>query len=136
MSDEEEERIKAKILKSGFGQAKSETQPIRSFEPVALTDANFGEFVKTNQKAVIDCWAEWCYPCKIISPVVEQLAKEYAGEVAFGKLNVDENQATALDYNIMSIPTLLVFKGGELVDRVIGAMPKQMLDQKLKSILN
>ena len=136
MSDEEEERIKAKILRSGLGQVKNETQPYKSSAPVVVTDTNFSEFIKVNQKAVIDCWAEWCYPCKIISPVVEQLAKEYAGQVAFGKLNVDENQATALDYNVMSIPTLLVFKNGELIDRVIGAMPKQMLDQKLKSILN
>jgi thioredoxin 1 len=81
---------------------------------------------------VIDCWAPWCGPCRMIGPVIEELAKEMKGKIVFGKLNVDENQQTSLKYKIMSIPTLLVFKNGNLVDRFVGAMPKDMLIQKLK----
>jgi len=81
---------------------------------------------------VIDCWAPWCGPCRMIGPVIEELAREMKGKIVFGKLNVDENQQTSMKYKIMSIPTLLVFKNGALVDRFVGAMPKAMLIQKLK----
>ncbi|HID25881.1 MAG TPA: thioredoxin [Thermoplasmata archaeon] len=88
--------------------------------------------VSKYDNVVVDCWAPWCGPCKMIAPVIEELAKEMKGRVVFTKLNVDENQATAMKYQIMSIPTLLVFKNGKLVDKIIGAIPRETLKQKLK----
>jgi thioredoxin 1 len=99
-----------------------------------VTDGNFEEFIKSNDVAVIDCWAAWCGPCRMLSPVIEELAREQK-DVAFGKLNVDENRATPMKYGIMSIPTLLYFKDGQLVDKTIGALPKRSIEDKLEKIL-
>ena len=99
--------------------------------PVHITDANIGEFVKKYDIIVVDCWAPWCGPCNMVAPIVEELAKELQGEVVFAKLNVDENQAASSKYQIMSIPTFLVFKGGNLVDKFIGALQKDDLKQRL-----
>ncbi len=99
-----------------------------------VTDGNFEEFIKSNDVAVIDCWAAWCGPCRMLSPVIEELAKEKK-DVAFGKLNVDENRATPMKYGIMSIPTLLYFKDGQLVDKTIGARPKRSIEDRLEKIL-
>ena len=99
--------------------------------PLEVTDSNFGETVKKGGLVVVDCWAAWCAPCRMIGPVIEELAKDYAGRILFGKLNVDSNREVPLEYQIMSIPTILVFKDGELVDRIMGAMPKRLLEQKI-----
>jgi len=99
--------------------------------PIRITDADIDENIGKYQTVAIDCWAPWCGPCRMVEPVVADLAKEMQGKIVFGKLNVDENRATSAKYGIMSIPTLLVFKNGELVDRIIGAMPKEMLKAKL-----
>jgi thioredoxin 1 len=96
-------------------------------KPVKVTDKSLDEVVNKYPIVVVDCWAPWCGPCRFIAPVVEQLAKEMKGKVVFAKLNTDENRATASKYGIMSIPTLLLFKNGELVDRSIGALPPDML---------
>ena len=103
--------------------------------PIHLLDADIDETMKKYPTIVIDCWAPWCGPCRMIGPVIEELARELKGKIVFGKLNVDENQQTSMKYKIMSIPTLLVFKNGALVDRFVGAMPKAMLIQKLKPYL-
>jgi thioredoxin len=103
--------------------------------PIHITDADMDENIKKYQTVVIDCWAPWCGPCRMVGPVIEDLAKEMQGKIVFGKLNVDENRATSAKYGIMSIPTLLVFKNGELVDKIIGAMPKEMLKGKLNPYL-
>lgn len=99
-----------------------------------VTDGNFEEFISSNDVAVIDCWAAWCGPCRMLSPVIEELAREQK-DVAFGKLNVDENRATPMKYGIMSIPTLLYFKDGQLVDKTIGARPKRSIEDRLEKIL-
>jgi thioredoxin 1 len=99
--------------------------------PINITDADIDENIRKYQTVAVDCWAPWCGPCRMVGPVIEDLAKEMQGKIVFGKLNVDENRATSAKYGIMSIPTLLVFKNGELVDRIIGAMPKEMLKAKL-----
>jgi thioredoxin 1 len=99
-----------------------------------VTDGNFEEFIRSNDVAVIDCWAAWCGPCRMLSPVIEELAREQK-DVAFGKLNVDENRATPMKYGIMSIPTLLYFKDGQLVDKTIGALPKRSIADRLEKIL-
>ncbi|MCK4439217.1 thioredoxin, partial [Candidatus Bathyarchaeota archaeon] len=84
-----------------------------------------------NHLAVIDCWAPWCGPCRFLSPVIEELARDYRGKIAFGKLNVDENNKTAAQYGIMSIPALLIFRDGKIVDQIVGAMPRNMLEPKI-----
>ena len=99
--------------------------------PIELSDADMDENIKKYGTVVVDCWAPWCGPCRMVHPVVEELAQEMQGEVVFGKLNVDENRQTSMKYQIMAIPTLLVFKNAELVDKIVGAMPKQQLKAKL-----
>lgn len=100
-------------------------------EPIHLSDGNFDEIVKKYPTLAIDCWAPWCGPCRMVEPVVADLANELQGKIVFGKLNVDENQMTSMKYGIMSIPTMLIFKNGTLVDRIIGAMPKEMLKARI-----
>lgn len=100
-------------------------------KPVELTDATFNGTVSKHSLVVVDCWAPWCGPCQMIAPVIEELARDYAGKIVFGKLNVDENPNTAREYKIMSIPALLVLKNGEHVDTIIGAMPRQVLEPKI-----
>ncbi len=99
--------------------------------PLQISDVDFDATVKKYSPIVIDCWAPWCGPCRMIGPIIEELAKEMQGKIVFGKLNVDENPMISGKYQIMSIPTLLVFKDGSLVDRVVGALPKDQLKSRL-----
>ena len=101
--------------------------------PLRVTDTDRDEHIKKYQTIVIDCWAPWCGPCRMVGPVIEDLAKEMQGKIVFGKLNVDENPQTSAKHQIMSIPTMLVFKNGELVDRLVGALPKDALKAKLET---
>jgi len=100
--------------------------------PVHINEGNFDEFVRKYPIVIIDCYADWCAPCKIVEPIIEESAKNFSGKIVFGKLNVDENRGIAMRFNIMSIPTLLIFKDGRLIKRVIGALPKD----KLISVFN
>ena len=100
-----------------------------------VTSGNIDEVVKNNPALVIDCWAPWCGPCRMMGPVIEELAKDLEGKIKFGKLNTDENQETATKYSIQAIPTLLIFKDGKLADRKIGALPKKMLEGELTKSL-
>ncbi len=98
-----------------------------------VTDANFeAEVEKHDGLAVVDFWATWCGPCRMIAPIVDQLATEYEGKAKVMKLDVDSNQATAMKFNIRSIPQILFFKNGKVVDTVVGAVPKSMLEAKFK----
>jgi thioredoxin 1 len=109
--------------------AHTRTQATMALE---FTDSNFEELVlKSDKPVLVDFWAEWCGPCRMVGPLVEELAKEYDGKAVVGKLNVDNNANTSMKYGIRSIPTLLVFKNGEIVDRAVGAVPKSTLAQKL-----
>ena len=103
--------------------------------PLKVTDDDFDKVIQRFQLVVVDCWAPWCAPCHMVAPVIAELAKDYQGKIAFGKLNVDENQEAAMKYSIMSIPALLVFQNGELVDQIIGAQPKPMLEPKITKYL-
>lgn len=104
-------------------------------EPVNVNDDNINDFIRRYGLALVDCWAPWCGPCRMMSPVIDALAKDLQGKVAFAKLNTDENQRTAMRYTIEAIPTLLVFKDGELVDRWVGARPKEDLARRLQAML-
>ena len=121
------EQLKRKIMYGG-------NEMVENFpnEPVTITDADIDEAVKKYETIVVDCWAPWCGPCRMVGPVIDELAKELQGKVVFGKLNVDENPETSMKHKIMSIPTLLVFKNGNLVERLVGAHPKEELKKKLE----
>jgi thioredoxin 2 len=104
--------------------------------PVDITDATFDSEVLSNRGTVlVDCWAPWCGPCRMVGPVLEQLAREYAGRIKIAKLNVDENPQTASRYAIRSIPTMLLFNRGEMVDNLVGALPKQEIERRLQALL-
>ncbi len=101
-----------------------------------FTDANFdADVLKSETPVLVDFWATWCAPCRAIAPVVEQLAKEYAGKLKVGKLNIDESPQIPTQYEVRSIPTLLVFKGGRVVGQLVGAVPKPKIDELIKKAL-
>ena len=130
--DEELERIKRAKLREMMKGTVSQKQGGSALnKPVKITDATFKEMIQNQPLVVVDCWAPWCAPCHMVAPIIEEMARDYAGRILFGKLNVDENREVAMQYQIMSIPTLLVFKNGKLVDRIIGAMPRQTLEPKI-----
>jgi thioredoxin 1 len=104
--------------------------------PVVVTDANFGDVIEEHDGlSLVDFWAVWCGPCRMIAPLIEQLSKDYEGRVQFGKLDVDSNQQTAVKYSIRSIPSILFFKDGKHVDTVVGAVPKAHLERKIEEHL-
>ncbi len=104
-------------------------------EPIELTDTNVDQALERFPLLVVDCWAPWCAPCLMMTPVLDELAKAYQGKIVFGKVNVDENGQTAMKYGIRSIPALLVFQDGKVVDQLIGAQPKQALEPQLTKYL-
>ena len=102
---------------------------------VEITDSNFNEIVTKNDVVLVDFWGEWCGPCRMIAPMIEELANEYDGKAVIGKLDVDNNQESSIKFGVRSIPTLLVFKDGEMVDRHVGAVPKETLSSSINSNL-
>ncbi|RZN61468.1 thioredoxin [Methanonatronarchaeum sp. AMET6-2] len=126
------EKIRKKKIKKL--QDKLENKNMNEGEPIKVTEENFESVINDNEVVVVDAWADWCNPCKRLEPIIEELAEEYEEEVVFGKLNVDENGGIARKYGIMSIPTLLYFKDGELVNRTVGALPKQQLKSAVEKV--
>lgn len=105
-------------------------------KPVEFTDSNFEtEVVGSDTPVLVDFWAEWCGPCKMVAPVVEEIASEYEGKLKVGKLDVDSNQQVAFKYGIRGIPTLLIFKDGRVVEQIVGAVPKPQITSKLEKVL-
>jgi thioredoxin 1 len=100
-----------------------------------ITDANFNELINSGKPVVVDFWAEWCAPCRMIGPFIEELAVEYEEKVFIGKMNVDDNEETTALFGIRSVPTLLFFKNGELIDKLIGAASKTVIAEKIKTLL-
>ena len=130
--DKELERIKRSKFRELMKRISGRKESLSAVDkPVDLTDSTFRRFIQEHPFVVVDCWAPWCGPCRWVSPIVEELARDYAGRIAFGKVNVDHNPRVAMEYGIMSIPTLLVFKNGKLVDRIVGAMPRAMLEKMI-----
>lgn len=104
--------------------------------PVEVTDASFArEVLESPQSVLVDCWAPWCGPCKTITPMMDELAVKYAGGIKIAKLNVDENPLTASTYGIRNIPTLLFFRDGQAIDRIVGALPMEQIEQRLRSAM-
>jgi len=108
--------------------------PMTLKEPVEVDGSSMDKLVEKSPKLVVDCWAPWCGPCRMVAPVIEELASEMSGSVVFAKLNTDENQETAMKYMIRGIPTMLVFKAGKLEERIVGALPKKVMKEKIESI--
>jgi len=129
--DDELQRIREKKLeelKRSF-TGKPEAKPAKKV--IVLDERQFGRAVRDNPFLVVDLWAPWCGPCRMVAPVIEELSAEFAGRIAFGKLNTDENQRVAMQYGITAIPTILLFAGGKLVEKVVGAYPKPMLRDRI-----
>lgn len=103
-------------------------------KPIRVDDSSFDGFVREHPTVVVDCWAPWCGPCRAMGPIIDELAGTWAGKVAFGKLNTDENPRTAARFGVMSIPTLLIFQNGEFVDQVVGLPPRAQLVQMLEPL--
>ena len=139
MSNEEMEiqRIKEKKLIEMMQKARTqlETAARNDGKPILLSDASFSSEISKYPLMVVDFWAAWCGPCRMVAPIIEQLAKEYSGRVAFDKLNVDENPLTSGEFEVQSIPTLLIFRNGEAVDGIVGAVPKYQIESKIKAHL-
>lgn len=104
-------------------------------EVIHVTDLNFNDVIHRNSIVLIDFWAEWCMPCRMLAPIIEEVAREYAGKVLVGKINVDENPVTTSNFQIYSIPTLIIFKNGVEVDRIIGLVPKSRIEAYLNKYL-
>ncbi|MCA1812776.1 MAG: thioredoxin [Halobacteriales archaeon] len=125
MEDEELAAIRARKL------AELQRLALAPAKPVEVTEASLPGFVAQHALAVVDCWAAWCGPCRLMEPVLDALASELRGQVAFGKLNVDEQPGAAQSFDVASIPTLLVFRRGRLDDRIVGAAPASVIRQRL-----
>ena len=136
VEDKELEEIKKRKLiemMQKLEKSKQLSQRVETLsKPVDVGDEDFGDFVGRFRFVVVDFWASWCPPCRIIAPIIEKLAKQYAGKIVFAKVNVDQNPKTALAYRVTSIPTLIVIKNGVEVDRIIGAAPEEVI----RSIIN
>ena len=128
-NDNELQNILAK--KRDEMMAKAQTSGNNITAPITLTDSNFNEMVNSHPLLVVDFWAPWCGPCRMVSPLIEQLATELAGKVVFGKLNVDENPRVASTFGIQSIPTISIFKNGKSVDGFVGAAPKPQIQARI-----
>jgi thioredoxin 1 len=114
----------------------AQKEEVMSGNVLSFTDANFdAEVLQSPEPVLVDFWAPWCGPCKMLAPTIDALANEYAGKIRVGKLNTDDNPGTASNYNISGIPTVLVFKGGQLVDKIVGLAPKEKLVASLNKQL-
>jgi thioredoxin 1 len=127
---EELEAIRRKKLELLKHESSNKKGVEKMSSATEVKDSTFDDFVKANKIVIIDCWAPWCGPCRSLGPIIDELAKEFEGKIVFGKLNTDENENIPMRFNISAIPTLLVFKNGEMVDRIVGAGNKDFMKAK------
>lgn len=132
---DELETIRTRKIAEMMNQAEKHERLSHTRGPIDLKDEDFESTIRANKLVVVDCWAAWCYPCKMVAPIVEELANEYGLVAMFAKLNVDENPSTAMRYGIQSIPTILIIKNGVEVERIVGALPKEHIEATLKKHL-
>lgn len=136
MGDEEElEKIRARKLNAMIDQANAKGVEKMTGKVEIITDDVFENFIKQDRLVVIDCWAPWCGPCRALAPKIEELAVEMADKVSFGKLNTDENEQVPMRFKISAIPTILIFKNGNFVDRIVGAGSKDSMKQKFEKLI-
>src|SRR5215207_7070387 len=135
-NDEEILEIKQRKLKEMQKMATMRSTMNSITRPIIFTDLNFREEVSKYPLILVDFWAPWCGPCRMVSPIIEQLASEYAGRVAFGKLNIDENQLVAQSFGIQSIPTMIILKNSKVIDISVGALPKAQIQVKIQQHLS
>ena len=134
MTDDEIAEIRRRKLEALMGHI-NDTGVKKLSGVTEVKDSTFEEFVKSAPLVIIDCWAPWCGPCRMLAPIVEQLAEEFEGKIKFGKMNTDENESTPMKFNITAIPTMLVFKNGVQADRIVGAGNKDFMRQKFSKYL-
>ena len=132
--EDELQRIREKKLeelKRGLAEQPAKPEAPHAAQVLVLDERQFARAVRDHPYLVVDLWAPWCGPCRMVAPVIEELSAEFAGRISFGKLNTDENQRLAMTYGITAIPTIMLFARGQLVDKVVGAYPKQMLRDRV-----
>jgi len=129
---DELERIRARKMQELVSRQKEATGGSMPDTPIHVTDSDFESLIQKYSLMVVDCWAAWCGPCQMLAPVIDELARDYAGRVVFGKLDVDENPRTAMNFGIMSVPTLLIIKNRKLVDQIVGGEPRDYIESKLQ----
>jgi len=129
---DELEAIRKKKMEQIIRKKELESYPDK---PITVADADFNQFISKYPLVVVDCWAEWCAPCRMLAPTIDGLAAEYRGKIVFGKLNTDNNRVTAMQYRISSIPAMLVFKNGNFAGQIIGAVPKKQIVQQLQPLM-
>ena len=127
------DQIRLRKTQAMLDQAKNSEQA--NNQPMTVTDYTFDKAVQTHDLLVVDFWAPWCGPCRMVGPIIEALSAEYAGKVAFGKMNVDENQIVPSSFRIMSIPTIIIFNHGKEVERLVGAYSKAHIESMIKRYL-
>ncbi len=132
---DELERIRERKLEELRRRASVDPETTAPSEPFEVSDASFDEVREKNALLLVDFWAPWCGPCRMVAPVIRELAQDYRGKVAFGKLNTDENPQVSLKFRIMSIPTLMLFKNGKPVDMLVGAAPRQTIEGMIQKHL-
>ncbi|MHC1570611.1 MAG: thioredoxin [Methermicoccaceae archaeon] len=134
MDDNEIEMIKKQKMEELMKKTQPSEGPVID-EPITLTDATLPEAIAKHKVLVVDCWAEWCGPCRMVAPVISALAKQYAGRVVFGKIDADKNPQTMRTYGISAIPSMLFFKDGQYLGKKVGALPQPMLAEVVDSVL-
>jgi thioredoxin 1 len=133
LEDNELEQMRLKKIQDMLDQTKNQKQPNK--EPITITDGTFLSTIQSHELLVVDFWAPWCGPCRMMGPIIDMLAAEYAGKVTFGKMNTDENKMVPSNLEIMSIPTVIVFHHGKTVERIVGAYPKTYIETIIKKYL-
>ena len=132
--ENELEQIRLRKIQAMIDSAKKGQTPVAK-SPIILTDSNFSGAVSANELLVVDFWAPWCGPCRMVGPLIEAVSAQYTGKAAFGKMNVDENQMVPSRFGIMSIPTIIIFNHGKEVERLVGAYPKAHIEAMIKRYL-